>query len=293
MTALVKTFPVDFLRGKCEERRGMSFDLQESFDIYIKIVGLRYSRFMETLITVGILNFKRAFNMKQIIGSIRSQTIKSEIFVWDNSGNFDQEEDVDWVVRSNRNEYCWPRWFMLASANTKYCMTLDDDMCLSKLSSLEIITKSLDESSFDEEIVGPEGVIMEEGAGYFPVYPPPFYRSRVPPGYRSSLHLLAGDIDRNVDVVKGRCMAMRTQALRSELPIVVGRDVVCDDIAVSAFLGNGKRCAHRVPARFKDIFIDLPGKDAEMSLSSKPEWIRTRNRAADYFFGTRNVDSDK
>lgn len=81
-------------------------------------------------ITSIIIHYKRPENMKRVIEGIRSQTIKSEIWVWDNSGDC-PSDGVDVMIRSSRNFYCQARFLMMGFVKTKYVYNQDDDLaCL-------------------------------------------------------------------------------------------------------------------------------------------------------------------
>lgn len=242
---------------------------------------------MRARITVGILNYRRPPNVDLIVSALRSQSIPCDIFLWDNSGEGQSFADVDWVVRSSVNAYCWPRWFLLSNAATETVMTLDDDLSLASPAALEAIVASLDKLTHHYEILGPEGVVLDGDSGYFPRYGGRVVRDEVPAGLRSSLHVIAGAADRRVDIVKGRSMAMRSELIRAVLPMFVGRDEVCDDIAVSALAAEGRIRAHRVPSAFAGLFVDLPLKNAPMALSMRADWREVREAACCRYFGAR------
>jgi hypothetical protein len=238
---------------------------------------------MKPDITVAILNYKRTVNVRRIIAGLRKQTRPCTIFVWDNSRTGRTLDDVDWQVRSSQNSFCFPRWFMLANAQTPFAMTLDDDLELARPDALEIVLGELSTLAHDTQIVGPEGVQLVPGAPYFAPRRGSVYRSPGSPESVGGWHLSAGDVDVEVDVVKGRSMAMSVSALKT-LPLALASEDVCDDIAVSARLGRSMPRAHRVPRRFQGLFADLPGKDGPMALSASNQWRSIRNeRCARYF----------
>ena len=77
---------------------------------------------------------------------------------------------------------------------------------------------------------------------------------------------------------------MHTRAL-DKVPARPAYRDVCDDIVISAHVTPGRRRAHIVPSWLGAEFVDLPGKDGAMALSTQP-WFRPRREEAarHYFF---------
>ncbi len=244
---------------------------------------------MDAKITIALMNFKRPENVEVIVNSLRSQTVPCQIFLWDNAQEHTQLAGIDWVVRSSQNAFCWPRFFMMAYAQTEFAMTLDDDLNLASDQSLEIILNELRNLKTPNEILGPEGVLLRPGSNYYPDYPRPLNRRSIPVDYPdSSVHLSPGKVDFSVDIVKGRSMAMRTGALMDVAPISFGpENVFADDIGISAMMGKGQPKSHRVPASFRGVFRNLPQRNAPMALSSQRGWRKTRNQLCQRFFPDR------
>jgi len=61
--------------------------------------------------TAVLLNWKRPDNLKELISSIRSQSVPIEILLWNNNPDDKTRYDVDIQVDSSTNLMCWPRWF--------------------------------------------------------------------------------------------------------------------------------------------------------------------------------------
>ena len=243
---------------------------------------------MISRITIAILNYKRPANVHRIITGLRAQTQPCRIFLWDNSEHAESFTGVDWLVRSTVNSYCWPRWFMLANAETEFVMTIDDDIELASPTALETILGELEQLAHQTQIIGPEGVLLSGTGDYFPRQSGKITQSSAVDCLDISQHLSAGEEDHMVDIVKGRSMAMAVSAVR-QLPLFVGRNEVCDDIAVSSLLSGGRKRAHRVPAHFRGLFSDLPEKNGQMALSNNANWRSIRNAARERFF-PKDVD---
>lgn len=237
-------------------------------------------------ITVAILNYRRFPNIEHIVASLRRQRAECQIFLWDNSAETNEFADVDWLVRSSENMFCWPRWYMLAQADTEFVMTLDDDLRLAGRRSMGRILDQLDRLNHQNEILGREGVMLVQGSDYYPWYPKPAARRSIPEGYEtSSVHLRAGYEDISVDIVKGRTMAMRTDALRTAIPACAGNDGrQTDDIVVSSMMAAGRPRCHRLPAALRRCFKNMPMRNASMALSCKSGWKHRRNVACKKHF---------
>ena len=80
-------------------------------------------------VTSIVLNYNRPENMKAVIDGIRSQTVKSDIWIWDNSGKL---ADIDgcMIIRSQKNFHCLPRLLLMGAVQTEYIWTQDDDRVL-------------------------------------------------------------------------------------------------------------------------------------------------------------------
>ena len=87
-------------------------------------------------ITSIILHYNRPDNMKKVIAGIRNQTVPSEIWVWDNSGNC-PADGIDVLIKSNKNFYCQPRFTIGHLVRTPYIFNQDDDLALKDNSIFE------------------------------------------------------------------------------------------------------------------------------------------------------------
>jgi GT2 family glycosyltransferase len=181
-------------------------------------------------LTILLLNWKRPQNLPHIIASIERQSKRPNIFLWNNGTRF-EDPRVDWIVDSSRNKRCWPRWTIGAMADTDFVCSLDDDLALGDDRILEDLLhylKSLDEP---DRLVGASGVILQPAKSYEHCH-------HVKP---------ESDNDIAVDIVKGKLLACRRDALRSIEMVSETRE---DDIAISGLAARGRRRHHRIPPLF-------------------------------------------
>ena len=81
------------------------------------------------MITSIIIHYNRAYNMPAVIAGIRAQTVPSEIWVWDNSGDC-PPDGIDVLIKSSRNFLCQPRFTMADFVKTPYVWNQDDDVAI-------------------------------------------------------------------------------------------------------------------------------------------------------------------
>lgn len=241
----------------------------------------------ESRITVLLLNHRRPENIPIILDSIGQQTCKADIFLWDNSNSDWEDSRVTWRIRSSKNGYCWPRWFMASQAETPYFVTLDDDICFSQSGVLSTIVDLLDNAKHKDQLIGPEGVRLSNGCPYFPLYVGRVRRQVPPNDVSSSVHFHNVDIDQPVDIIKGRSLAGRTDVIR-QLPLWHADGLLCDDIVLSGLVSRGRPCHHLVPSDLANCFVDLPGVNGPMALSQMPEWGVTREDATRRAFASHD-----
>ena len=82
-----------------------------------------------------------------------------------------------------------------------------------------------------------------------------------------------------VDLVKGRCLIVRSDVLRRTLSLDMfsKEDASCDDIAICGALAAGRRLRHLVPSIFHRRFKNLAvGKEA---LAARPDHYSRREAA--------------
>jgi len=205
-------------------------------------------------ITVVLLNWRRPENMGPILDCLARQTLRPRVMIVDNGAAesgplqfnspygepagalrpIEEHPLVSLVMRPSRNLGCMPRWWLAAMADTEFVATLDDDLVLAD-------ERVLADALAAQREVCPEGIV-----GFFGVV----YRSDRT--YRTSLHLAArAGQDQRVDIVKGRFMLLRRDALErvplwhpALTPEAAFR---ADDIYVSLMLSAARRTAAGEP----------------------------------------------
>jgi hypothetical protein len=93
------------------------------------------------MITSIIVHYKRPENIPEIVASILAQSVKSQIWIWDNSGNCPDTGDI--LIRSNRNVAQMGRWMLLQMVKSQYVWLNDDD---GKINDPNLFKNLLDES---------------------------------------------------------------------------------------------------------------------------------------------------
>jgi hypothetical protein len=184
---------------------------------------------LKAVVTICLTNWARPKLTAQLIDSIKAQTIRSNIFLW-NNGSPCEFSGVNWQVDSNKNRICWPRWFMAFAAPTPFVCIIDDDVLLRKTTSLEFAIACISEAD-RSTIAGIAGVVLDAKATY-----------------RKSIHLGPMDVGRcrntRCDVIKGMLMLMRTESLIQNVRIGAPRAFREDDIAVCSMMSGGRLGKH-------------------------------------------------
>lgn len=106
------------------------------------------------MITSIIVHYKRPENIPEIVKAIREQTIPSQIWVWDNSGNCpDTGQDI--TIRSTHNFAQFGRWMLLQAVQTPYIWLNDDD---GRVNGYNLFKNLLDENKkYPDSILGWKG----------------------------------------------------------------------------------------------------------------------------------------
>jgi hypothetical protein len=216
-------------------------------------------------LTIVLTNWKRSENLRLIIDQLLSQTLKPELFLWNNGDTF-ESPPIAWQVDSSRNVLCWPRWFMASMASTEFVAVMDDDLIFSDATVLEDAITFM-RSLAPETIVGMCGLLLD------PAKP-----------YRDGEHRtsLPGE-DQVVDIVKGRFMLLRTDQLKKlRLAPDPSRDMLMgEDIHVSGALAEGRRGMHILPSLFAGRWKELP---APHGLVDMPDHWEYREKARQAVF---------
>lgn len=218
--------------------------------------------------TVVMLNYRRPNNVRQILTALRDQLPRPDVWLWNNG--MPAGFDADWLVESTVNRLCPPRWWMAAQAETEYVVILDDDVLPIGRDAIRRVVAACEPG----RIAGPWGAVLERS-----------YHGRRDVGLPVSAT--------EVDVVKGRCMAMHTTSLReaiAEAGVLTARGsesryddlVVAEDIAICGAMASGRRRHHLVPGGLAACFRDL-AEGAE-ALSRRADHLARRDRVAARWF---------
>lgn len=197
------------------------------------------------LLTIVLLNWKRPDNLRRVLDDLGRQTLRPEIFLWNNGGPF-AHPAVAWQVDSSANKMCWPRWFMASMASTEFIAVLDDDLTFRDERVLEDAVERA-RAMPPRTALGYAGAVLHDMRNY---------------GECDHVHSDAAG-DRQVDIVKGRFMLLRTADLRTvHLEPDPPREVLMsDDIMICGALADGRKGRHLVPAVLAGRFRELPGHD--------------------------------
>jgi len=224
---------------------------------------------MSTQTTVCLLSYKRPEHVRRICAALREQEPAVAIWLWNNGPPVDVA--ADWTVSSSRNQMCLPRWYLAAQASTPYVVILDDDLLPAKPTAIADLVAHCD----GRQVVGPIGALVASAYSEH-------REIRTPPTWAK------------VDVIKGRCLAMRSDVLRPAVAACgvltarvtdAGYDdlAVAEDIAVCGAVACGKRRWHLVPGGLEGCFVDL--HEGSEALSRRPDHMARRNRVFATWFG--------
>jgi hypothetical protein len=217
-------------------------------------------------VTVVVTHYLRSANVALLLETLRRQTVKPVLFVWDNSPGQDFDDPgVDWVIRSSRNAQCAPRWWMASHASTDLVLIHDDDLMPAHS---RVLATTVDAAARAAPFaIGSSGVILDHHLGY--------WHSRHV-GFRADRM----QRDLRVDIVKGCFFCCPTQQLSGLSHLELDTE---DDIAVSARLGRGLRQPHIVAARLQTDLVQLP--EGEAARKCRAGHRAARDIACWRFFG--------
>ncbi len=219
-------------------------------------------------VTVCLLNWKRPENFGPLLDCLASQTLRPQVFLWDNApegGRAPDHELVELSVQSSRNLGCFPRWALAALADTEFVCSMDDDLVFADERVLEDAIAACREECPDG-IVGFFGWSEVEGKDY-----------------RHGRHHNGTTTGTACDVVKGRFMLMRRALLERvplEIPTLADFDGLShreDDVYVSLCISGGRPAWHRIPARLGHRCKDLLQRSA--AATAQPGHWQNRDRA--------------
>ncbi len=223
----------------------------------------------DPLVTVCLLNWRRAENIGPVLDAIGRQTVPARVLIWDNNEGADrlifreprtdqpkpieQHPLVDLVVESSRNLRCWPRWLLASMAETEFVCSLDDDLAFADERVLEDAVAAQREKC-------PDGIV-----GFFG------WQKVDGRGYRRSRHVNGSRRDRRVDLIKGRFMLFRCDLLRRVplrhpvLEVAPGLRGRADDVYLNFCIGRGRPGAHLVPGVLGKRWRELDQRGASLA----------------------------
>jgi len=234
-------------------------------------------------ITIVLLNYKRPQNIPIILKAIREQTIKAQVFLWNNGGQNVNSPLIDRYEESTKNVGCMARWKLAKEALTPYVMSLDDDICFSRKDALENIITSLETQDNPNRIIGVSGACF----GLIPIYElrQEFMCRLISANEKTDQPML--EHDALVDIVKGRVMAFRKKLLDG-ISLPEERE---DDIYLSAVFSGGQRRFHKIPALLNNAFHELP-EHGTGNYHSKDHY-QSRDRALRNYYPTAKFLDNK
>ncbi len=208
------------------------------------------------LVTIALLNYRRPGNILTILDHLADQAVPVQVYLWDNStGILDTSVTchplVKLYIAPNLNLGCFPRWQMLAWADTEFVGTIDDDLCPGP----ELIGRAVAacRERCPDGLVGGFGMNPVEGKSY-----------------KAAQHIHLPKEDRRVEIVKGRFMLFR-RALLERVPLSPpawseGEPMAfrCDDIYLSLTLGRGE-ATHLVPGSLRGQCHELGGQQVALA----------------------------
>lgn len=233
--------------------------------------------------TFVITNFKRSKNLPLIVESIKSQTIESEIFIWNNNPSevitqamFSHKIDI--LINSSSNLFCRPRWDLCKFAKTEFVFILDDDICFSKNHIAAHILLEAQENYIPGRFFGVEGVILGKDSDYFDLATTEkiiIYDS-VPEQDDKPIHFANPQTNINVDIIKGRLVCLNKNDLLSSVPPPQLFIDKADDITYSLWHSRYEK-HHMLIGGCGGGLKDFDDKNATYALSMENNWKAYRN----------------
>jgi hypothetical protein len=118
------------------------------------------------LVTCIIPTWHRTENLPRVIASLRAQTVKPQVWIWDNGAGsddpFKQDGLADVVFRSSFNFGCFARFPLMGLVRTPYIWQMDDDLELTMPNLIERFIE-LSRSLKDEFMIAPMGKSLAGG----------------------------------------------------------------------------------------------------------------------------------
>ena len=222
-----------------------------------------------------ILHYKRPENVEKWMAGIKNQTIKSEIIVWDNSGDYPAGSGEDVLIRSSKNFYCQPRFLIAGTVKTPYIYNQDDDLAINDNTLFE---KFIEHSEkYPEFAIGWNGRIFSKDINWDKAYQSPGK------GWVDAMDV---DDDSSIDMINVGVSFMPAKLL-NQIPInpftVITEEQYKygDDIWISSFLKK-KRV---MPFKLLDHYDWLNEyEERQAALSKQPKHMDIRNQVCRKLF---------
>lgn len=233
------------------------------------------------MVTVLLLNYKRAENIPIILDALKNQTVECSIFLWNNGEQEFNDPRLDLVINSSKNLKCWARWSMASYAKTPYIMSHDDDLVLSSPDSLQLLIDAIEKNYIPGRAVGFNGVKLGKDLSYYPTEQQKSIRKMgITLGAK---HHKFPKKNKQVDILKGRLIFFKTADLnRVTMNIEPEEDI--DDIYMSSCLALRSRKHHIVTSALNGKVEELKGGAEPMALSQQANWEEYRTIAAKKYF---------
>lgn len=199
-------------------------------------------------ILVCLLNYKRPENLRLILESLKNQSIKPRIALWDNSGLLGDIDNIDNLIRSSDNLFCLPRWNVASLLGEEYVCIIDDDLYPN---DKELLAKCVNacQQNFDQKILGYHGRLL-------PTLPP-FYPETGNDVFPDKNH------NRYADIIKGRFMFLHINLLNLiplRSPVYLNRG---DDIWIS-LMSSFHNKYHIIPSFMTNSLLEMKTGDESM-----------------------------
>lgn len=211
-------------------------------------------------VTVVLTHWKREAGMRRVIDALSKQSVKPQLWLWNNSGQHLACDQIAWQVVSSLNQRCWPRWFLASQVETPYVVIHDDDLMPKDEHVLRDALAALARCP-EATIVGHLGRIFNRGQPY-----------------NQSQLVRERATDTKVDMVAGRFMVLRTADLH-RVPLCPSTDwqqrSTHEDLMICGMLAHGKPMRHLVPGILTNRFEEL---DDAYALSHQPDFYPVREQ---------------
>ena len=208
--------------------------------------------------TIIYTNWRRAAQLQTVIEAALLQSTGPQVWVVDNAAGTRHEYKgkAHRMMYDDNSFKCWRRWQAAREVDTQFVCIMDDDLTFVRADVIERCELYMREHA-QVDVIGAFGVTMAPRRTYW-----------------QSQHHRAFKEDRQVSIIKGRFMFMRTASVPD--PERDGYQDTCDDICISAHTGMKV-----LPAFMRGALTNLV--EGAEALHASPIQQEKRNRAAAYY----------